>query len=61
LGIITKGGGLAINIRGEVLWRRVELKNAQKSLSHLQQITCRGYVNVATLTFVHKTRGQTGG
>jgi hypothetical protein len=21
----------------------------------------RGYVNVATLTFVHKTRGQTGG
>jgi hypothetical protein len=21
----------------------------------------RGYINVATLTFVHKTRGQTGG
>jgi hypothetical protein len=42
----------------------VELKNAQKRLSHLQRMTClwyafntnvcfRGYVNVATLKFVH--------
>jgi hypothetical protein len=26
----------------EVWWRRVELKNAQKSLAHLQQMTCLG-------------------
>jgi hypothetical protein len=25
------------------------------------KVCFRGYVNVATLTFVHKTRGQTGG
>jgi hypothetical protein len=40
-------------------WIGVELKNAQKRLSHLQRMTCLG--PVATLTFVHKTRGQTGG
>jgi hypothetical protein len=26
----------------QVWWRRVELKNAQKSLSHLQRMTCLG-------------------
>jgi hypothetical protein len=51
-----------------VWWKRVELKNAQKRLSHLQRMTClgiiggmrsrskvcfRGYVHVATLTFFH--------
>jgi hypothetical protein len=27
----------------------------------ITNVCFRGYVNVATLTFVHKTRGQTGG
>jgi hypothetical protein len=55
---------------------RVELKNAQKWPLSLAaddvfekywwyafntNLCFRGYVNVATLTFVHKPRGQTGG
>jgi hypothetical protein len=55
-----------------VWWQRVELKNAQKRLSHLQRMTClqdafntnvcfKGYVSFVTLTFVHKTRGHTSG
>jgi hypothetical protein len=51
-----------------VWWKRVELKNAQKRLSHLQQMTCLGItgcmrstptsaVNVATLAFAYKTKG----
>jgi hypothetical protein len=57
-----------------VWWRRVELKNAQKRLSLAANdvfgyywwyafntnVCFRGYVNVATLTFVHKIRSQTG-
>jgi hypothetical protein len=52
----------------------VELKNAQKKLfaaddmfgyywwyAFNTNVCFRGYVIVATLTFVHKTRGQTGG
>jgi hypothetical protein len=50
-----------------------ELRNAQKSLSHLQRMTCfgnywwyafntnvcfKGYVNIATLTFVHTTKAR---
>jgi hypothetical protein len=47
LGIITEGGGLAVFFRGEThsfvcFAGMVELKNAQKSLSHLQWMMCLG-------------------
>jgi hypothetical protein len=45
LGTITKGGGIAIHFRGEAhsfVCFAGMLKNAQKSLSHLQWMTCLG-------------------
>jgi hypothetical protein len=57
-----------------LVWcKRVELKNAQKWIFHLQRMTMnyfwyafntnvcfRGYIYSATLAFVHKTRSQAG-
>jgi hypothetical protein len=83
LGIITGGGSLAIHFRGEahffvcfagMVAESGAEKCSEKSLSHLQQMTCLGItggrrstptsaleVMVMLLTFVHTTRGQTGG
>jgi hypothetical protein len=62
LGVITEGGGLAIHFRGEahsfVCFTDMVENGAEKCSETALSFAVD---DVATLTFVHKTRGQTDG